>query len=187
MVASAMPLPATAESASDAMRVRDAIEAHYDSLYRTALRFGVPPTDAEDLLQEVFFAFSRRTGDVPAETERAFLFGTMVRMVLMRRRTFVRRREEIVDSSSMEQLVGDTPTPEDDAERRDAIVVLDRVLSKMPDELRIVFTMCEIEEITMKEVGQILGVPAGTVGSRLFRARTMFETLAEREEKKERR
>lgn len=56
--------------------------------------------------------------------------------------------------------------------------MLDEVLGELPHDLRTVFVMCEVEEVTMSEVAVALGIPAGTVASRLRRAREAFAVLA---------
>jgi RNA polymerase sigma-70 factor (ECF subfamily) len=58
--------------------------------------------------------------------------------------------------------------------------VLDALLEAMPFDLRSVFVLYEIEEMTMADIARTLGVPAGTVASRLRRARETFETLSRR-------
>jgi RNA polymerase sigma-70 factor (ECF subfamily) len=50
----------------------------------------------------------------------------------------------------------------------------------MPSELRAVFTLYEIEEMTMIEIAQVLDLPQGTVASRLRRAREQFEARVDR-------
>ena len=53
-----------------------------------------------------------------------------------------------------------------------------RVLNDLPMELRAVFVLYELEELTMAEIASTLGLPPGTVASRLRRSRELFETLA---------
>jgi len=64
--------------------------------------------------------------------------------------------------------------------QREEIELLDRLLGAMPAELRTVLVLCEVEEATLEEAAQILDVKVGTVASRLFRARKLFDKLATR-------
>jgi RNA polymerase sigma-70 factor, ECF subfamily len=57
-------------------------------------------------------------------------------------------------------------------------VLLDAVLATLPPELRQVFVLFELEELTMREIAAALRLPAGTVASRLRRAREMFKAEA---------
>ena len=51
---------------------------------------------------------------------------------------------------------------------------LQRILDLMPIELRAVFVLSEIEELTMAQIATMVGTPPGTVASRLRRARALF-------------
>jgi RNA polymerase sigma-70 factor (ECF subfamily) len=58
--------------------------------------------------------------------------------------------------------------------------VLDGILDAMPMDLRTVFTLFELEAMTMVEIAQVLSIPAGTVASRLRRGREIFHAEAKR-------
>jgi len=63
---------------------------------------------------------------------------------------------------------------------RRARALLDALLASMPLDLRTVFVLYELEELTMAEIARALDLPAGTVASRLRRAREAFEELSRR-------
>jgi len=66
--------------------------------------------------------------------------------------------------------------------------MLDAVLEDMPIDLRVVFILFEVEELSSIEIGRLLGVPTGTVASRLRRARADFQArVAELEKVDDRR
>ena len=70
-------------------------------------------------------------------------------------------------------------SPEELADRWRARVMLDRALEAMPMDLRKVFVLFDLEELTTTEVASVLHVPRGTVASRLRRAREVFrETVS---------
>ena len=58
--------------------------------------------------------------------------------------------------------------------------MLDRALDAMPGDLRTVFVLFEIEEMTMAEISNVIEIPAGTVASRLRRAREVFREIVSR-------
>jgi RNA polymerase sigma-70 factor (ECF subfamily) len=65
-------------------------------------------------------------------------------------------------------------------DERRAFDVLGRLLDSMEDDLRQVFVLYEIEDLTMAAIAELLQIPAGTVASRLRRAREQFEVMASR-------
>jgi RNA polymerase sigma-70 factor (ECF subfamily) len=149
----------------------EVVSAHYDFVWRLLRRMGVEAAAAEDAAQEVFCVYWRRIGEVRAGSERAFLCGTALQVARAARRQAARQvaaREEQVAA-----LISEAPAVDDvlDAER--ARRALDAILQRLSEELRAVFVLCEIEEMTMAEVALCLGVPAGTVASRLRRAREL--------------
>jgi RNA polymerase sigma-70 factor (ECF subfamily) len=68
-----------------------------------------------------------------------------------------------------------TPSPDGPVHRVEARDLLDRVLDKTPDELRSVFVLYELEELTIDEIAALLGLPRGTVATRLRRGRMVFQ------------
>jgi len=75
-------------------------------------------------------------------------------------------------------LLWDTPAqsalPDEELERREAIALLDGVLTALPDESRRVFVLSDIEGMSAPEVAVFENIPVGTVASRLRRARELF-------------
>ncbi|MET0795173.1 MAG: sigma-70 family RNA polymerase sigma factor [Polyangiaceae bacterium] len=153
-------------------RARALVNQHFDFLWRLLRRLGVPEADVDDAAQQVFIVATRRLTEVPTGSERTFLYGTALRTAATIRRGMRRRRRWIenvtVDAVSLEH------TPHEALERRQALSLLDEVLSGLDDELREVFVLCEIEELSALQVAAIAKIPAGTVASRLRRARQAF-------------
>ncbi|MBN9163264.1 MAG: sigma-70 family RNA polymerase sigma factor [Myxococcales bacterium] len=150
---------------------------HAQFIARSLRRLGVPASDVEDTVQEVFVVASRKIDAIEAGSARAFLYGTAMRVASnarrVDRRTQARRAEAPIERAEVEIDRG--PTPEELIERRHARAALDAVLETMTVEMRAVFTLFELEELTTSEIASFLGVPAGTVSSRLRRAREHFD------------
>jgi RNA polymerase sigma-70 factor (ECF subfamily) len=70
-----------------------------------------------------------------------------------------------------------TPNPEEALQREQARERLDQVLAAMDFDLRTVFVLYEIEELTVRQIAELLEMKLGTVSSRLRRAREVFEAL----------
>jgi RNA polymerase sigma-70 factor, ECF subfamily len=176
--------PLTAASAPDVSeedpiaRVTSLVEAHYDFVWRTLRHLGIPAASAEDGAQQVMCVLARRLADVAPGAERPFLFSTAMRVAANLRRT-ARRHPESPDGD-LDALAAATPSTEELVDERRARALLDRVLEALPVELRIVFVLYEIEEMTTPEIAATLGIPLGTASSRLRRARGAFQAIVAR-------
>jgi len=173
----ATSLPISRGNTSVADRVRAAIDFHYDALWRFLRRLGIPEDQVEDAVQQVLLVFARKASGIAADADRAFLFGTALRIASDMRRKGLRRPEIVGEHALLMQ-----PHPAPDPERRMAdqelLQCLDRVLDQLGAEHRVVFVLAELEEMTMAQIGEILSIPLGTVASRLRRARELFEAGA---------
>jgi RNA polymerase sigma-70 factor (ECF subfamily) len=149
------------------------VAEHFDLVWRSLRRFGVPPDDLDDAAQQVFVVASRRLGDIAESTERAFLFQTALRVAADARRRLRRRKEE--GDESLAGHVHPLPSPEELVDLHRARVLLDELLEGLPIELRAVLVLFEMEQMSRTEIAEALGLPPGTVASRLQRARGMFE------------
>jgi RNA polymerase sigma-70 factor (ECF subfamily) len=163
-------------TAGDAARLRQLVVEHHDFLWRGLRRLGVPEGEVDDALQSVFVTASRRLNIIEVGRERGYLFGIAVRVASNARRSEARRRR-IFDPKAIDDAAR-APTADlrDEIETRD---FLDHVLAPMPIELRTVFVLFELEEMTAPEIGTLLGLPVGTVASRVRRARELFSARAE--------
>lgn len=156
---------------------RDRLQAlladHHAFVWRSLRRLGVPDCDVEDASQQVFLVAHRRLAEIVPESERAFLFQTALRVAADWRRAHKRRCEEARTDLVDVPDVGANPEELLDQRRRRAL--LDRVLGAMPMDLRAVFVLFELEEMTMIEIATVSDIPPGTVASRLRRARQAFQ------------
>ena len=153
-------------------RARALVNEHFDFVWRLLRRLGVPEADVDDAAQRVFIVGTRRLADIASGSERTFLYGTALRIAATTRRN-LRRRERFIQSVVAE-TEGSARTPHDELERRRALSFLDTVLQALDDDQRVVFVLCEIEELSAPQVASLVGIPIGTVASRLRRARQAF-------------
>jgi RNA polymerase sigma-70 factor (ECF subfamily) len=154
------------------------VDAHYDFVWRSLRRLGVPELDVDDCAQQVFLVASRKLADILDGADRAFLFSTAMRVASDARRSRTRRREVQEDDAT--EAHDPAPDPEQIADRQRARAVLDQVLDAMPMDLRAPFVLFELEEIPTAEIATMLDLPAGTVASRLRRAREEFQSIVAR-------
>ncbi len=165
------------EGTTPASRIRGMVDAHFDALWRFLRRLGVASMDLDDALQEVIVIAAARLDAIPVEKEKSFLFSTAFRVASEWRRFRGGRRE--VDLGHLAERADPVPDAGVLVDQARARTMLDRLLDEMPLELRAVFTLYEIEELTMAEVAELLELPPGTVASRLRRARAHFEARVE--------
>lgn len=172
-------LVACADVASAPPSLRELVDQHADFLWRSLRRLGVPEAQVDDALQQVFLVASRKLDRIEPGCERSFLFGVASHTAAHVRRSAARRPEAPAEADDLEVL---DPGPQPDASVDDARarVLLDLALDGLPDDLRQVFVLHELEELASPEIAALLGLPVGTVASRLRRAREAFQAAARR-------
>ena len=150
-------------------RLREVYEEHGPFVCRSLRQLGVPEADLDDLLQEVFLVVYQRLGDYEERGRaRSWLYSICTRVARSQRRKLMRRREGSAD------LLVDEPIPASQLERleeREALVLGQRLLSKLSPQQREVFWLYEVEDMPMSEVAQALNCPLQTAYSRLHKAR----------------
>ena len=176
----AVPEVESALPAEQQARLAQLVTEQFAFVWRLLRRIGVPASDADDAAQQVFISLSQRIQDVRKDAERAFLFSTALHVGARARRSRGRKREAF--GVELEEQVDPTPAQDELIDRRRAREVLDEMLNEMPLELRVVFVLYEIEQLTSQEIAEIVAVPLGTVASRLRRAREDFAARVAREE-----
>jgi RNA polymerase sigma-70 factor, ECF subfamily len=167
-----------AAAAGSEGRLRALIDAHYDFVWRSLRRLGIPAGDVDDGVQQVFLVASRKLDAIRAGSERSFLYQTALRVAADARRARRRRRE--VMGEEVELALDRAPGADDLTDLWRARARLDRILDTMTLELRAVFTLFELDQLTLTEIAALLEVPRGTVASRLRRARVEFFDQAAR-------
>ena len=170
----------SAVPAQHAPRFARLVQEQFAFVWRLLRRIGVPESDADDAAQQVFMAASQRIDDIRPGSERAFLFSTALHVGSRARRGGSRKREEF--GVELGEELDPAPLLDELVDRRRARDLLDVMLQEMPLELRVVFVLYEIEQLTSSEIAEVVGVPTGTVASRLRRAREDFAARVERAE-----
>ena len=135
--------------------IRALVDAHFAFIARSVRRLGVHELDVDDVTQQVFLIAARKLDRFVDGNEKAFLFGIAVRVASDARRAH-RRREAGETAVATAPSTSDPTTPEDVVAARQARARLDEVLDAIPDEMRAVFTLFELEEMTMAEIAVAL-------------------------------
>ena len=151
-------------------RVETMFEAHHAFIWRFLRRQGLSPEASADLAQQTFLIAAERVSDIRIGSERAFLFGTALRLA----RANARASRRVTFETDMDQRVSAVPPAEEQAVQQQSLELADRVLAQLSPSLLAVFVLFELEGISMREIATLLRVPRGTVASRLRRAREAF-------------
>jgi RNA polymerase sigma-70 factor, ECF subfamily len=136
--------------------------------------------DAEDAVQEAFLKLYRGQAWRRMENEKGFLARTVWRVALDH---LPKAAERMVDVAEMQlaangasgltsQANRASRSPEQSAVDEDERAVLRRLIDGLPEDLRRPLVLSSVEEMTSREVAEVMGIPEGTVRTRVMRART---------------
>lgn len=150
---------------------------HLNDLFRTATRVLRDPSRAEDVVQEVFLqAWKSFEKFEPGTNCKAWLFRILFHSINHYRRKWFRLRLLGDSEERVEDTLTWTPPLPDHLTDQEILMALDGI----PPDFKAVVLLVDIEEFAYKEVAEILGIPIGTVMSRLSRARKLLrERLGE--------
>jgi RNA polymerase sigma-70 factor (ECF subfamily) len=153
-------------------------EEHARFVWLTLQRVGVQSDDLGDVAHDVFVVVHRRlhTYDRTSRVT-TWLFGICMRLAANYRRR--RRRvpsEAVLRSRASDDAKAQIPVDEMLARRQESASA-ERVLAKLSLEKRAVFVMFEIESLACQEIAELMGIPIGTVYSRLHAARAQIQQI----------
>ena len=144
------------------------------------IRLGGPHLDAEDVAQEVFIVALRRMDGFRGEARLStWLFGITRRVLANARRRALLRR--FVGLSEIPEPAAAIPGAEEAVEHALRRRAIQRALDRLRQDHREVLVLSDLEERTAPEVAELLGIPSGTVYSRLHAARRAFREALRRE------
>jgi RNA polymerase sigma-70 factor (ECF subfamily) len=173
--------PARERAAGDASARRAAFNAEAlpwtNDLFRAALRMTGDRARAEDAVQETMLQAWKSFDRFSAGTNcRAWLYKILFHCVKYQRRKWLRFPTLGGDDSTLEATLA-SPAPVPDSLQDGDIL---RALDRIPHEFRALVLLVDVEEFAYKDAAEILGVPIGTVMSRLSRGRKLLrEQLAD--------
>ncbi len=158
------------------------VRPHFDRLYRLAFRLTGQRAEAEDLFQELLIkAFGKLDDLVAIDEPGSWLSRVMYNLFIDEQRRFARRRMHTVEEGylpgdGLEGLAG-TDDPVRDNQRLEKMKQLDLALQQLSDEHRVVVLLHDTEGYKLSEIQALIGVPVGTVKSRLHRARARLREI----------
>jgi RNA polymerase sigma-70 factor (ECF subfamily) len=166
------------ESVAAAEGEQDPLEAtvreHSRLVYKVAYAVLRNHHDAEDVAQETFLRFLRQHHHrAEIRDRRAWLAAVAWRLALDRRRAPAGINLEDA-AGVISKLRAEGAGVDEIAARSEMAALLERLISSLPRALREAFTLSTTEELTSAEAAQVLGIPEGSVRTRLLRSREIL-------------
>ncbi len=157
------------------------VRVHGPALWRALRYLGVPEDDVPDACQEVFLVALRRHRDFEGRSEvSTWLYGIAWRVASSWRRRAAREREahQQLARAPVVENGREPPSPERETERLRWQRSLLSWLDELHADQRDVFVLHAIEELPLRRVAEVLGIPEGTAFSRWRLARRRMRALA---------
>ena len=157
---------------------RDALQ-YMNQLYAAAMRYTRNPEDAQDLVQDTYAkAYTSFHQFEPGTNLKAWLYRVLTTTFINTYRKD-QRRPQTSDSELEDWQLAEASSHTSDQGKSTEDVVLENLpdsdiknaLAQIPEEFRMVVYLADVEGFSYKEIAEIVGVPTGTVMSRLHRGR----------------
>ena len=143
------------------------VKLYYRDLYRFGLSLSGSEADACDLTQQTFYIWANKRDQLrDPSSVKSWLFTTLHREFLKS----CRRQKRFVDESA-EESIGNAPEVSADHVNRIDSQTLLRFLGELDEDHRAALVLYYMEDLPYKEIAEVLGIPLGTVQSRISRAK----------------
>jgi RNA polymerase sigma-70 factor, ECF subfamily len=169
---------------SDAVDVDALFAETIDLAWRSLRRLGVADAVLPDAVQDTLLVVHRRRDEFRGEASfRTWVYGIVLRVASGYRRSAGRARAVFDPHQPLEAdtAASAAPSPFEHLEQRAATEVLHRLLDELPEDVREVFVLVELEELSIEAAASVLGMGAATCKSRLRTARRAFDAACTRE------
>lgn len=175
--------PASATSSAPLAAAERLYREHFEFVWRNARRLGCSDDWVDDAVHEIFLVATRRLPEFEGRSsERTWLFSITFRIVQRWQRDRARQR------SHLARYVQERPAACSDSEREaQAAEYLRHLLLQLPEAQRALVVMSELEGFTSAEIAESLGVPRGTIDSRLRAAKLALSRAIEHDRKQDER
>lgn len=153
------------------------VDAHYQGLYRFALSMCRRESTAQDLVQQTFLQWAKKGHTLrDASKVKTWLFTTIYREWLA-----IARREKKYEEVEFEADLHGSPQPEDEGENpRVDSSTLQSALEQLDPNYRAPLVLFYLKELSYRDIAETLGIPLGTVMSRLSRAKDSLRAILRR-------
>jgi len=174
------------QSAYSAKDFEALVLSQLDGMYAVARRLTRDPSLAEDLVHDAAIkALKARKQFEPGTNLRAWMLRILTNTFINGYRRGGLERSTMEGAHESEDPVADgwlsaatmraMREPEEEALRPVLRAELSRAIAELPDEFRVALVLCDVEELSYKEIAEAMGTPMGTVMSRIHRARKILQ------------
>jgi RNA polymerase sigma-70 factor, ECF subfamily len=150
------------------------VERQSRFVFRVAYAVLLNSYDAEDAVQETFLKLYRNRGWENVENERAFLARVAWRVAVDLRPRASRPSLSLPGANEPQEATSPRPGPEEAILSADQHAMVHRMIDALGEEFRVPLILSAFEDLSSREIGVILGIPEGTVRTRLQRARQIL-------------
>ncbi|HZK01505.1 MAG TPA: RNA polymerase sigma factor [Anaerovoracaceae bacterium] len=158
--------------------LKRAFELYYRPVYYAAYFVTKEPTSAEDAAQEAFLTLWEKVNQLK---DAAKIQGWLVRVASNKARDAIRKKAREVMYSEMDKtLKTDDDLPEPAVVKKEEEEIVREAIQSLPEDLQQLFYFRYFQEMTMQEISTTMGMPEGTVKSKLFRGRETVKKYLER-------
>lgn len=159
------------------------VRKYQDRVFNLCFRFLRERETSEEIAQDVFVAVYKHVEGFKGDSKfSTWLFRVVANHCHNKSKYLRRRRHKLQDSldapidgddGDMKRELPDDPdrSPEELAQRHGLNAIIQRAIGELDDDHRVIVLLRDVEDMSYEEIGQILGLPEGTVKSRLHRAR----------------
>jgi len=153
------------------------VDRHARFLYRVAYGLLRHAEDAEDAVQETFFKLYRNDAWQAMEDEKAFLARAVWRTGLDRLSTAGAKAMKNSEDVTEMEIASGAESPEESALGASARAVMKALIEALPEALRQPLVLSAVEGMRSHEVAVVLGIPEGTVRTRVMRAKAELRRM----------
>lgn len=156
------------------------IQAYGKDIYSFCRQLTGSRQEADDLYQDTFLKIVEICGRLDFENNpKGYLLSVSVNLWRNRKRKFAIRQRITGPEISMDDTVPELPSAEQSVEdqmiSREEKDLVRRAVEKLPEKYRMPILLFYMEELKITEIAEILGIPQGTVKSRLYKAKKVLE------------
>lgn len=180
-----------AEAPAAAASFADVYREYFAYAWRTAAALGVPASALDDVAQEIFIIVHQRLATFEGRSSlKSWICGIVLNVVRHRRRTVTRRSPHELDKREPvvpDDLVARGNDPHAAAELSEGTALLCALLAGLEEERREVLVLAELDELSVPEIANALGIKLNTAYSRLRLARADLQAALKRHRAREQR
>ena len=169
------------------------VRTYQQKVFTLVLRMLGNRAEAEDLTQEVFIQVFKAIGSFRGESKLSTWIYRIAINLCENRAKYLRVRhageqdelEEVAERVPLGEArranVGQVERPDEMVSGKQVELIVQRAIAQVEESFRECLVLRDVEELSYEEIGEITGLPPGTVKSRIFRARAQLKEIVERE------